>query len=45
MIDANSGSQTKVNPVGDNVKKYYQSVSGSASFAKRVEHAHRHREK
>ena len=41
-IDASSGSAMKVNAVGDNVKKYYQSVSGSASFAKRVEHANRH---
>ena len=38
-IDGNSGNTIKVNPVGDTVKKYYQSVSGFASFASRVAHA------
>ena len=40
MIDAAQGSQRKVNEIGENVKQYYESVSGSASFMKRVEHAH-----
>ena len=31
----------KVNQTGEKIKKYYESVSGSASFMKRVEHAQR----
>ena len=38
-IDGNTGNTIKVNTVGDSVKKYYQSVSGTASFAHRVAHA------
>ena len=45
MIDAAQGSQRKVNEIGENVKQYYESVSGSASFMKRVEHAHLQRDK
>ena len=37
-IDAVLGKQKKVSPIGENVKQYYQSVSGSASFMKRLEH-------